>query len=90
MHETLSHPLTTQEKIKMYVTTWCGDCRMAKRWFDSRGIPYEYINIEENDEAAKFVVRVNKGMQSVPTIVFPDGSILVEPNPRQLAEKFSK
>lgn len=90
MPETLSHPLTTQEKIKMYATTWCGDCRMAKRWFDSRSIPYEYINIEENDEAAKFVVRVNKGMQSVPTIVFPDGSILVEPNLRQLAEKFSK
>ncbi len=90
MHETLSHPLTTQEKIKMYATTWCGDCRMAKRWFDSRGIPYEYLNIEENEEDAKFVVRVNKGMQSVPTIVFPDGSILVEPNLRQLAEKFSK
>lgn len=90
MQEILSHPLTTQEKIKMYATTWCGDCRVAKRWFDSRGIPYEYINIEENDEAAKFVVRVNKGMQSVPTIVFPDGSVLVEPNLRQLAEKLSK
>ncbi len=90
MQEILSHPITTQEKIKMYATTWCGDCRVAKRWFDSRGIPYEYLNIEENEEAAKFVVRVNKGMQSVPTIVFPDGSILVEPNLRQLAEKFSK
>lgn len=90
MQEALSHPLTTQEKIKMYATTWCGDCRVAKRWFDSRGIPYEYINIEENDEAAKFVVRVNKGMQSVPTIVFPDGSVLVEPNLRQLTEKLSK
>ena len=86
----MSHSATTQEKIKMYATTWCGDCRMAKRWFDSHGIPYEYINIEENEEAAEFVARVNKGMQSVPTIIFPDGSILVEPSPRELAKKLSQ
>jgi len=72
----------------MYVTTWCGDCRMAKRWFDSHDVPYESINIEENDEAAAYVLKINRGMRSVPTIVFPDGSILVEPSPRQLAAKF--
>jgi mycoredoxin len=82
--------MTTQEIIKMYATTWCGDCRMAKRWFDSHGVPYEYINIEENDSAAEYVMRVNRGMQRVPTIVFPDGSILVEPNARQLAQKFAQ
>ena len=85
----MSHSTTTQEKIKMYATAWCGDCRMAKRWFDSHGVPYEFINIEEDEEAAEFVARVNKGMQSVPTIIFPDGSILVEPSPRELARKFS-
>ncbi len=63
---------------------------MAKRWFDSHGIPYEYINIEEDEDAAQFVAQVNKGMQSVPTIIFPDGSVLVEPSPRQLAAKFSQ
>ncbi|HET8913829.1 MAG TPA: mycoredoxin [Ktedonobacteraceae bacterium] len=77
----------TQEKIQVYATTWCPDCKMAKRWFDSHGVSYDYINIEENDEAAKYVMKVNGGMQSVPTIVFPDGSVLVEPNARQLAEK---
>ena len=76
-----------QENIKMYATPWCGDCRMAKRWFDAHGIPYEYINIEEDEHAAAYVVRVNRGMQSVPTIVFPDGSILVEPSARHLAAK---
>ena len=85
----MSHPAIAQEKIKMYATTWCGDCRVAKRWFDSHGIPYEYINIEEDEEAAELVARVNKGMHSVPTIIFPDGSILVEPSPRELARKFS-
>ncbi len=85
----MSYSTATQEKIKMYVTTWCGDCRMAKRWFDSHGIPYEYINIEEDEKAAAFVASVNRGMHSVPTIIFPDGSILVEPSPRELARKFS-
>ena len=79
---------TSEQKIKMYVTTWCGDCRMAKRWFDNRGIAYESINIEEDDNAADYVRHVNRGYKSVPTIVFPDGSILVEPSPRDLASKF--
>jgi mycoredoxin len=79
-----------EQKIKMYVTTWCGDCRMAKRWFDAHGIAYESINIEEDDKAAAYVKRVNQGYRSVPTIVFPDGSILVEPGPRELASKFSE
>ncbi|HLG63814.1 MAG TPA: mycoredoxin [Ktedonosporobacter sp.] len=79
----------TAEKIKMYATAWCGDCRFAKRWLDSHGIPYEYINIEEDESAAELVVRVNKGAKSVPTIIFPDGSVLVEPTARELAAKFS-
>ncbi|QBD83503.1 mycoredoxin [Ktedonosporobacter rubrisoli] len=74
----------------MYATTWCGDCRMAKRWFDSHDIPYEYINIEEDDNAAAFVMKVNGGMRTVPTIIFPDGDVLVEPSARDLANKFSR
>lgn len=79
----------TGEKIKMYATTWCGDCRFAKRWLDAHGIPYDYINIEEDESAAELVVRVNGGSRSVPTILFPDGSVLVEPGARELAAKFS-
>ncbi|HZR42033.1 MAG TPA: glutaredoxin domain-containing protein [Ktedonobacteraceae bacterium] len=90
MAESTLHTPTTGEKVKMYITTWCGDCRFAKRWFDARGISHEDINIEEDEEAAAYVTRVNGGMRRVPTIVFPDGSILVEPGPRELAAKFSK
>jgi len=82
-----SQAFTGQTKIKMYATTWCGDCRMSKHWFDTHGIPYEYINIERDERAAAEVLRLNGGMCSVPTIVFPDGSILVEPSARQLAAK---
>jgi mycoredoxin len=90
VQESLTQPNTRQKTIKVYATTWCGDCRMARRWFDNHNIPYEYINIEEDEQAAEYVVRVNNGMQSVPTIVFPDGSILVEPSPRELAAKFAQ
>ena len=89
MQETLPDTSTTEKIIKIYVTTWCGDCRMARRWFDAHGIPYEYINIEEDAKASEFVTRVNGGYRSVPTIVFPDGSVMVEPTPRELATKFS-
>ena len=87
LDSTLETP-KTGEKIKMYATAWCGDCRMAKRWFDAHGIAYDYINIEEDDAAAEFVVKVNGGAHSVPTIIFPDGSVLVEPSARELAAKF--
>ncbi len=79
----------TDQKIVMYATSWCGDCRMAKRWFDSHGIAYDYIDIEQDEQAAEYVVQVNGGSRSVPTIVFPDGSVLVEPSARQLSAKFS-
>lgn len=81
---------TTEQKITMYATTWCGDCRMAKRWFDQHGVAYDYINIEQNPEAAEYVMKVNGGMRTVPTIIFPDGSILVEPSARDLAAKFAQ
>ena len=88
LESTLQTP-RTEQKVRMYATTWCGDCRMAKRWFDTHSIAYDYINIEDDESAANFVMRVNGGMRSVPTIIFPDGSVLVEPSARELAAKFS-
>jgi mycoredoxin len=73
--------------IKMYVTPWCGDCRRARHWFDAHGISYDAINIEKDEQATAYVMQVNGGMRSVPTIVFPDGSVLVEPSARELAAK---
>ena len=53
--------------IKMYTTTWCGDCRNAKRFLSERGIAYEEINIEEREGAAEYVMSVNGGKRKVPT-----------------------
>jgi mycoredoxin len=89
MQDTQAPSSTEKSTIKMYATTWCGDCRMAKRWLDAHNIPFEYINIEQDEQAAQYVMQVNGGRRSVPTILFPDGSILVEPSARELAAKFS-
>ncbi|HEX4204281.1 MAG TPA: mycoredoxin [Ktedonobacteraceae bacterium] len=78
-----------KEKITtMYVTSWCPYCRNVKRWLDSHGVPFVSINIEENEDAAQFVRSVNGGNQTVPTVVFPDGSVETNPGALYLAKKF--
>lgn len=53
--------------IRMYTTEWCGDCRNAKRYLRELGVEFEEINIEENEQAAEFVIRANEGKRKVPT-----------------------
>ncbi len=71
---------TRENRIVVFTTTWCGDCRRAKRVFASLGVPYLEVDIEQTPWAAEAVVRLNSGMRSVPTVIFPDGSRLVEPS----------
>ena len=75
------------KNIVVYGTHWCGDCRRARRFLDENNVQYTFINIDEDKGAEQFVVKANWGFRSVPTIVFPDDSILVEPSTKQLAEK---
>jgi len=74
-------------EIIMYGTTWCGDTRRARRFMDEHNIQFKWIDIDQDPQARKFVEEVNHGFRSVPTIIFPDGSMLVEPSTSQLAEK---
>jgi len=76
-------------QIVMYGVDWCPDCRRARFFFKRKNIPYLDVNIDENEQAAAFVKEINGGMRSVPTIIFPDGSLLVEPSEAQLEEKFA-
>jgi mycoredoxin len=57
----------TMASIKMYTTTWCGDCRNAKRFLREHGVAFEEINIEEEAGAADYVMQVNDGKRKVPT-----------------------
>ncbi len=75
------------DKIKIYGTTWCGTSRRVVRTFDEYQIDYDFINIDQDPEAEKLVIETNKGFRSVPTIFFPDGSILVEPRNQALIDK---
>ncbi len=74
-------------KIIVYGTDWCGDCRRARHFLDRHQVAYQWINIDRDREAEQFVLKTNQGLRRVPTIVFSDGSILVEPTNAQLAEK---
>lgn len=74
----------------MYGTTWCGDCARAKRFLDQRGIAYTWIDIEQDEAARAYVEQVNKGLRRVPTIIFPDGSVLVEPSNAQLSQAIER
>ncbi|MDV6374319.1 glutaredoxin family protein [Deinococcus arenicola] len=58
--------------IKMYTTTWCPDCTATKRALTSKGVAFEEINIEQDPEAAEYVMSVNGGRRSVPTLVSGD------------------
>ncbi len=76
-------------QIVMYTTQQCPDCRRVKAFLEARRIPFHQVSLEEDEQAAKFVARLNRGFHSVPTIIFPDGSILVEPSWEELKAKFN-
>ena len=84
------HYNRTPTQIVMYTTEYCSDCARAKKFFEAHNIPHLSIGLEGNAEATEFVMQVNNGCRSVPTIIFPDGSILVEPGWEELRAKTSK
>jgi mycoredoxin len=71
-------------QLTMYTTTWCGFCRNLKSQLARSGIEIAEIDIERDPAAAEFVMSVNGGNQTVPTVVFPDGTALVNPSAAQV------
>jgi mycoredoxin len=68
------------QPLTMYTTPWCGYCKRLKRQLAADGIEMTEIDIEQEPAAAEFVMTVNNGNQTVPTVVFPDGSALTNPS----------
>jgi mycoredoxin len=68
------------QPLTMYTTPWCGYCKRLKRQLAADGIEMTEIDIEQDQAAAEFVMTVNNGFQTVPTVVFPDGSALTNPS----------
>jgi mycoredoxin len=68
------------EQLTIYSTSWCGYCHRLMKQLDREGIGYATVDIEQVPEAADYVMSVNGGNQTVPTVVFPDGAALTNPS----------
>lgn len=75
--------------LTMFTTTWCGYCQRLKKQMEREGIDFGEVNIEQDDGAADLVMKVNGGNQTVPTLLFPDGSALTNPTVDQVREKLA-
>lgn len=77
----------SDKKLKIYGTDWCPDCYRAKRIIEKFDIAFDWYNTDRDPVSRQFVSSINSGTCCVPTIVFPDGSILVEPSNSNLEAK---
>jgi mycoredoxin len=75
--------------LTLYSTPWCGYCHRLKAQLQREGISFEVVDIEQQPEAAEVVQRVNGGNQTVPTLVFQDGSALTNPSLMQVKAKLA-
>ena len=76
-----------QSKIVMYSTQWCGDCVRSKKVFDKLGITYTEVDIDYDKEGFEIAKKIQNQNPRIPTIVFEDGSFLVEPSDVELTNK---
>ena len=76
-----------EKKLKVYGTSWCPDTARSRKCLVRNGVNYDFCDIEQDKVGLAYVEKVNRGQRSVPTIVFPDGSVLVEPSDEELTTK---
>lgn len=79
--------INSSPSITLYGAHWCPDCRRSKQFLGEHQIPYVWVDIEQDAAAEQFVIATNAGKRIIPTIVFEDGSFLVEPSNAELAAK---
>lgn len=79
--------ITPDANITVYGAPWCPDCTRAKQFLGEHRVRYNWVDIDRDDTARAYVQQVNDGKQIIPTIVFEDGSLLVEPSNAELAAK---
>ncbi len=73
----------------MYTTPWCGYCHRLQSQLDREGITYDVVDIEQDPSAADIVMAANRGNQTVPTLVYADGSAQTNPSLAQVKGKLS-
>jgi mycoredoxin len=67
-------------KLTIYSTPWCGYCHRLMKQLDREGVVYTAVDIERDSAAAAYVMSVNGGNQTVPNVVFADGSAATNPS----------
>ena len=77
----------TESKITVYGAPWCPDCRRVKQFLGEQRLPYDWIDMDEDPDGMRLIEKVNNGKHIIRTIVFWDGSVLVEPTNAELAAK---
>jgi len=82
--------VTSAAAVTMYSTPWCGYCHRLKSQMDREGIAYEVVDIEQQPEAAAIVERVNNGNQTVPTLVYADGTAQTNPSLKEVQAKLAE
>lgn len=75
------------QKLRVIGASWCPDCKRAKTFLGQHRIEFQWVDMESDPTAQEEVERINGGKRIIPTIIFPDGSILTEPSNDELAEK---
>lgn len=78
------------QPLTMYTTPWCGYCRRLKSQLAREGIEITEVDIEREPDAAEYVMQVNGGFQTVPTVLFPDGSTLTNPSARAVRQRMEE
>ncbi len=73
--------------LTIYGASWCRDAKRSRRFLDAHGVRYSWRDVDIEEEAAAFVRQINNGQIVLPTILFPDGSTLVEPSDEELGRK---
>ncbi|MGN6446725.1 glutaredoxin family protein [Amnibacterium sp.] len=80
--------MTDPQAITVYGADWCSDCRRSKALLDRDGVAYRWVDVEASKEAADEAMAIS-GRPSIPVVVFPDGSHLVEPSDEALRAKLA-
>ena len=77
------------DSLTIYSTQWCGYCHRLMKQLDREGVGYDVVDIERDPAAADYVMSVNGGNQTVPTVVFPDGTAMTNPSLREVTQRLA-
>jgi len=81
--------VSSSRAITVFTTSWCGPCRRLKALLHADGISFTAVDIETDPDAERFVIEVNRGYATVPTVLFPDGTTLTNPTFAQVRQQLA-